>query len=102
MEFEQRLQRLLLLVHRSPWVTVRRKPLGHAHDRQLVGVKRVDLVPSQGRRYLGAGTGTYRPGAEDGFVRRVLVVVDEDAAAGGTGEMLRPVLAAHSHVHDIS
>ncbi len=32
-------------------------------------------------RNLGTGAGAHRPGAEDGLVRRVLVVVDEDALA---------------------
>src|SRR5262245_29504661 len=41
----------------------------------------VDLVPRQGRRYLGAGTGSRRPRAEHRLVWCVLVVVDEDAAA---------------------
>ena len=92
-ELEQRLQRLRLLVHPFPRVALRRQPLGHARDRQLVGVKRVDLVPGQRRRHLGAGTGAHRPRAEDGLVRRVLVVVDEDAAAAlllppGRGDQL--------------
>src|SRR5919204_76408 len=44
-------------------------------------MKRVDLVPCEGSRNLGPGTGADRPGAEDRLVRRVLVVVDEDAPA---------------------
>ena len=54
---------------------------------------RLDLVPGQRRRHLGAGAGAHRPGAEDGLVRRVLVVVDEDAGAAlllppGRGDQL--------------
>ena len=46
-QLEQRLERLRLLVDPLPRVAVRRQPLGHARDRQLVGVERVDLVPGQ-------------------------------------------------------
>src|SRR5919197_4102150 len=44
-------------------------------------MKHVDLVPCEGSRHLSAGASSHRPRAEDGLVRRVLVVVDEDAPA---------------------
>src|SRR5919204_1318091 len=80
-QLEQRLERLRLLVHALPRVPVGAQPFGHRRDRQSVRVQRVDLVPGQRRRHLRTGTGADRPRAEDGLVRRVLVVVDEDAAA---------------------
>src|ERR671918_465884 len=81
MKFEQRLQRLWALVHLRPRVAARRQPFGDGLDGQLVGVQDVDLVPRERRRHLRAAARTYRPRAEDGLVRRVLVVVDEDALA---------------------
>src|SRR4029453_12254379 len=69
------------LVDPLPRVTQRRHPPWNARDRQLVRGERVDLVPRERSRNLGAGTRAYRPRAEDGLVRRVLVVVDEDAPA---------------------
>src|SRR5438874_13433584 len=55
----------------------------------------LDLFPGHRRRDLRPGTRTHGPRAEDGLVRRVLVVVDEDAAAAlllppGSGEQLGP------------
>src|SRR2546423_573754 len=81
MKLEQRLQGLWPLVDPLPRVALRRQSFGHGLDRQLVRVQRVDRVPGQRRGYLAAGASTHRPRAEDGLVRRVLVVVDEDATA---------------------
>ena len=48
-------------------------------DREVIGVHVVELVPTNRRRHLGARSRPHRPRAEHGLVRRVLVVVDEDA-----------------------
>ena len=45
------------------------------------GDHRLDLLPGERRRDLAARAGPGEPGAEDGLVGRVLVEVDEDAAA---------------------
>ena len=63
-------------LHGSPTAV---EPPGHTRDRQLVRVQRLDLVPGQRRRHLRARPSAHRPRAEHRLVRRVLVVVDEDA-----------------------
>src|SRR6266516_2785664 len=46
-KLEQRLERLRLLVHSFPRVSVRPEPFRHRRDRELVRVDRVELFPSQ-------------------------------------------------------
>jgi hypothetical protein len=83
------------MVHLCPRIALVGQTFGHGRDRQLVGVNRIDRVPGHRRRHLRTRACTHGPRAEDGLVRSVLVVVDEDASASfllppGRGEELRP------------
>ena len=81
MERQQRLERLRRVVDRGPRIAVALQPARNARERELVGMDVVELLPGDRRRHLRARSGAHRPRAEDRLVRRVLVVVDEDAAA---------------------
>src|SRR5262245_52119516 len=78
---EERLDRLRLVADGGPRVAAPGDPPRHRRQGQVVGVGVAQLVPRQRRRHLAADPRPHGPGAEDGLVRGVLVVVDEDPLA---------------------
>src|SRR5438552_1882105 len=80
-EIEERVERLGVGLHDRPRVAAFGDACRDARDREPVGLDRVELVPLERRRHLGAGSRPDGPRPEDRLVGRVLVEVDEHAAA---------------------